>query len=370
MEYAIKVIDQAHLKALESVISKVLPFQSHYALESGSMVGNGPTYLRVCEEYYCLDNNHQGHEILNTQQFLDKFTLDSYHVGGGVYLKNKGAMYGDKVYIKLQGDSGICYSYTEEALTTLQETTKLEPSVLPKKWAIKITAENLYELNEWRTPSVNIVLSDVGSYLLNEFHKVIGWYTSEIPEGYTEITTEEFRRRVYNNTDSSQTPLEDINSKFISGEWYIIKSGHNMDSVVRLKEVYKVDEIKLSFYEGFTAALEGLTYVWPYKLDDWLFTIEDLDSIIPYNIDQIRHLFPKDHSLYLEQVELPEVTTIPHKGLIPIVEIIPKADIAAQIPIDKNFRTVMPIVLGIDKSVDLNLQLKSKKKSNFLTYNK
>lgn len=86
---------------------------------------------------------------------------------------------------------------TKEAYDAQFVTTS---SILPKKWCVKITSSNKEVLNRWRKRQPNFNESTVGftGWLISDAHD--GTYThwdNNVPDGYTEITLQQFYDNVY-----------------------------------------------------------------------------------------------------------------------------------------------------------------------------
>jgi len=67
--------------------------------------------------------------------------------------------------------------------------------VLPEKWAVKVTKENINIINDYRN-SFNVIDNfDLGTYQYAEYQGY-GLYEKNLYKGYKEITFEEFEKYV------------------------------------------------------------------------------------------------------------------------------------------------------------------------------
>jgi hypothetical protein len=88
-----------------------------------------------------------------------------------------------------------------------QEQTQEEAFVLPDKWQIQITPDNAYMLEVWR--GLNIISRDDDAFMLCDVpdgsHASVtrGFVSTTKRQDYTEITTEQFKQHVLNQTDTN-----------------------------------------------------------------------------------------------------------------------------------------------------------------------
>lgn len=115
----------------------------------------------------------------------------------------------------------IVKGYTEISLEQFKEYVMKKEEGLPKEWCLAVTAENLQEVENWRTCGAighprGYVLSRGCSKALDK--EADGWHTSEKPKGVPEITFEQFKKYVLNKKEGMNTIIGYNLKKFIDGE--------------------------------------------------------------------------------------------------------------------------------------------------------
>ena len=112
----------------------------------------------------------------------------------------------------------------------------------PDKWCIKITPENKEAIEKWRT--VIVTLKDKG-YCVNKtsFNSMIGFWYPNKPEGYTEISFEEFKVYTSKPKDLTGRYVKCLvdgaqGTKCKAGEIYKLVS---LDNIVET-QVYKLED--------------------------------------------------------------------------------------------------------------------------------
>ena len=84
----------------------------------------------------------------------------------------------------------------------------------PKKYAIKVDEENVYVLQTWRSVKCNTdELLD--TYLLSFYQEAVGYASSTIYKGFTEISFEDFKKFVLNIDEPEEIVLEDKDMKYL-----------------------------------------------------------------------------------------------------------------------------------------------------------
>lgn len=104
-------------------------------------------------------------------------------------------------YIEHNGNIYYEYGgyYIKESCLRLIESKadkKMESDefILPEKWCIKVTKENVEALGRWRR--AGRISNGIDGYCLSFYRDVVGWYTNEVSPEFKEITYEQFKKHV------------------------------------------------------------------------------------------------------------------------------------------------------------------------------
>ena len=163
----------------------------------------------------------KGYEVITAQQFLDDNRVMKYKIGDkvvpigksvttGLELSNawkKGKAQGFMYVTRVDTDKYVCWhtlpSYEGDHFAESDLIPYEEPFVLPEKWIIRTTKETYDIVNNWFETNKYLFCNGYKDYeawgYRNDKIGVVR-YSEKNPEGYTEITFEQFKTYVLNQT--------------------------------------------------------------------------------------------------------------------------------------------------------------------------
>lgn len=178
-------------------------------------------------------------------------------------------------WLKSKYSNRIKYNYVE--LKKFINMPLKEEFVLPEKWCIKLTEENVETLGKWRTDGI---LKDPryvkeGFYLHTPMSGRKGYNEPSKHPDYTEITFEQFKQHVLKKSPVLETPKEE---NYV-GRTIKALVNHPESTNVKKGEIIKIKEINdyNQFYtlEKSKAGTEGMVIVKPLNLSNWELISED-----------------------------------------------------------------------------------------------
>jgi len=110
-------------------------------------------------------------------------------------------------------DDGKSFSYSGWSFSSLDYVLKEFSFILPEKWCIKLTRENIETLGKWRSagPLKNERYITEGWYLHTPKHEAKGYNEPRKDPEYTEITFEQFKQYVLTPSDDAKIVPEKEN---------------------------------------------------------------------------------------------------------------------------------------------------------------
>lgn len=104
----------------------------------------------------------------------------------------------------------------------LYEGKDIKEFVLPEKWCIAVTFESRETLNKWRSAGT---ICDTYGYCLNKVGDFVGYWRSDKPKDFEEITFEQFKKYVLKEIPKEETMKEftPISMRCSQEQWKLIK---------------------------------------------------------------------------------------------------------------------------------------------------